>query len=308
MPSVTFVRRTKRRVADEVADVFGVFHPAIITEVKVTAGEGRQVRGARHTINPELSARSPAAARTLDEEEPPVTDAVIVSTARSPIGRAFKGSLKDMRPDDLSVQMIAAALAKIPALNPARHRGPLLGVRRAVGQAGRQHGPRHRRARGLRPPAGLDRQPLLRFVGADDPDGLPRDQGRRGRRLPLRWVECVSQYGVRPAPVAADANDQNPLFAGDRARSEVMARPNEVWTDPRELGIIPDVYLSMGQTAENVATSRGISRARQDEWGVAVAEPRRGRDRHGFFAKRHHPGDAARRHGGGRPTTGRARA
>ena len=48
-----------------------------------------------------------------------MTDAVIVSTARSPIGRAFKGSLKDLRPDDLSAQMIAAALAKIPALDPA---------------------------------------------------------------------------------------------------------------------------------------------------------------------------------------------
>ncbi|MFI5075179.1 MAG: acetyl-CoA C-acyltransferase, partial [Actinomycetales bacterium] len=47
-----------------------------------------------------------------------MTEAVIVSTARTPIGRAFKGSLKEMRPDDLSVQVIAAALAKIPALDP----------------------------------------------------------------------------------------------------------------------------------------------------------------------------------------------
>ena len=49
-------------------------------------------------------------------------EAVIVSTARSPIGRAFKGSLKDMRPDDLAVQMVQAALAKVPELDPARHR------------------------------------------------------------------------------------------------------------------------------------------------------------------------------------------
>ena len=47
-----------------------------------------------------------------------MTEAVIVSTARTPIGRAFKGSLKEMRPDDLSVQVIRAALAKIPALDP----------------------------------------------------------------------------------------------------------------------------------------------------------------------------------------------
>ena len=47
-----------------------------------------------------------------------MTEAVIVSTARTPIGRAFKGSLKEIRPDDLSVQVISAALAKIPELDP----------------------------------------------------------------------------------------------------------------------------------------------------------------------------------------------
>src|SRR5258708_25349132 len=45
-------------------------------------------------------------------------EAVIVSTARSPIGRAMKGSLVSMRPDDLAVQMVRAALYKVPALNP----------------------------------------------------------------------------------------------------------------------------------------------------------------------------------------------
>ena len=45
-------------------------------------------------------------------------DAVIVSTARSPIGRAMKGSLVSMRPDDLTAQMVRAALDKVPALNP----------------------------------------------------------------------------------------------------------------------------------------------------------------------------------------------
>lgn len=47
-----------------------------------------------------------------------MTEAVIVATARSPIGRAFKGSLKEMRPDDLAVQMLQAALAKVPELDP----------------------------------------------------------------------------------------------------------------------------------------------------------------------------------------------
>src|ERR687892_374481 len=47
-----------------------------------------------------------------------MTEAVIVSTARSPIGRAAKGSLVNMRPDDLAAQMVRAALDKVPALDP----------------------------------------------------------------------------------------------------------------------------------------------------------------------------------------------
>ena len=49
-------------------------------------------------------------------------EAVIVATARSPIGRAFKGSLTTIRPDELVRQMVAAALAKVPAAGPRRHR------------------------------------------------------------------------------------------------------------------------------------------------------------------------------------------
>ena len=58
-------------------------------------------------------------------------EAVIVSTARSPIGRAVKGSLATMRPDDLAAQMVRAALDKVPALDPQRHRRPDDGLRRS---------------------------------------------------------------------------------------------------------------------------------------------------------------------------------
>ena len=47
-----------------------------------------------------------------------MTEAVIVATARTPIGRAFKGSLKDLRPDDLSEQVVRGLLEKLPALDP----------------------------------------------------------------------------------------------------------------------------------------------------------------------------------------------
>ena len=60
-----------------------------------------------------------------------MTEAVIVSTARSPIGRAGKGSLVDMRPDDLAVQMVRAALDRVACARPARDRRPDHGLRAA---------------------------------------------------------------------------------------------------------------------------------------------------------------------------------
>jgi acetyl-CoA C-acetyltransferase len=81
-------------------------------------------------------------------------------------------------------------------------------------------------------------------------------------------VEAVSRYQNFAGAGGGDQSVKNPLFAEAMARTEETARTNATWTDPREHGQLPDVYIAMGQTAENVATSLGISRARQDEWGV----------------------------------------
>ena len=113
-------------------------------------------------------------------------EAVIVATARSPIGRAFKGSLKDLRPDDLTATIVRAALDKVPAARPDRHRRPDARLRPARRRAGLQHGPRRQRPARHGPPARDDDHPLLLVVAADHPHGDARDQGRRGRRLHLR--------------------------------------------------------------------------------------------------------------------------
>src|ERR687893_3336960 len=63
-------------------------------------------------------------------------EAVIVSTARSPIGRAAKGSLVDMRPDDLAAQMVRAALDKVPALDPRDIDDLMMGCGQPAGEAG----------------------------------------------------------------------------------------------------------------------------------------------------------------------------
>ena len=81
-------------------------------------------------------------------------------------------------------------------------------------------------------------------------------------------VECVSHYPAFSGAGAGREEFLNPAFDEARARTEATAKTNETWHDPRVDGQLPDVYMSMGQTAENLATSRGISRADQDEFGV----------------------------------------
>src|SRR4029079_2143134 len=98
-------------------------------------------------------------------------------------------------------------------------------------------------------------------------------------------VECVSRYRDFAGAGGSDAGAKNPRFAAAEARSARMAADNSSWSDPRGLGLLPDIYLSMGQTAENVATSRGISRARQDEWGVASQNRAEKAIADGFFAR-----------------------
>src|SRR6476661_944721 len=63
-------------------------------------------------------------------------EAVIVATARSPIGRAVKGSLATMRPDDLATQMVRAALDKVPALDPRDIDDLMMGCAQPAGEAG----------------------------------------------------------------------------------------------------------------------------------------------------------------------------
>jgi len=80
-------------------------------------------------------------------------------------------------------------------------------------------------------------------------------------------VECVSRFGKGSSDGAPDT--KNPVFAEAEDRAGARAAGGaDVWHNPREDGQIPDIYIAMGQTAENVAQLRGISRAEQDEFGV----------------------------------------
>ena len=106
-------------------------------------------------------------------------EAVIVATARTPIGRAVKGSLKDMRPDDLTAFILDDVLNKIPQLDRSLVEDVIVGCGQPAGEAGYNVGP-HRRHHGRHARrAGRGREPLLLVVAADHPHGRPRDPGRR---------------------------------------------------------------------------------------------------------------------------------
>ena len=134
---------------------------------------------------------------------PPMPEAVIVSAARSPIGRANKGSLKDLRPDDLTRHDRPGGAGQDPRARPERHRRPRSSAAACpAARRGNNMGRDRRGAARLRDPR-HDDHPLLLLVGADHPDGLPRDQGRRGRRVHLRRRRDglpLRQGHLRPPP------------------------------------------------------------------------------------------------------------
>jgi len=76
-------------------------------------------------------------------------------------------------------------------------------------------------------------------------------------------VETVSRFAKGSSDSHPDT--KNPVFADAQARSAATAGS---WTDPRDDGLLPDVYLAMGQTAENLALVKDISRQEMDEFAV----------------------------------------
>lgn len=193
-------------------------------------------------------------------------EAVIVSTARSPIGRAFKGSLKDIRPDDLTVQMVRAVLDKIPELDVADIEDLVLGCGQPGGESGFNLG------RVVAVLAGMDHVPgttINRYCSSSLQStrmAMHAIRAGEGDVFISAGVETVSRYVKGNSDGLPDT--KNPVFDQPRTRTEELAAGGQTWTDPRLKGHLPDAYIAMGQTAENVAQLRGISRQEQDEFGV----------------------------------------
>ncbi|MGH3581652.1 MAG: acetyl-CoA C-acetyltransferase [Mycobacterium sp.] len=210
-------------------------------------------------------------------------EAVIVATARSPIGRAVKGSLATMRPDDLATQMVRAVLDKVPSLDPRDIDDLMMGSAQPAGEAG------YNIARAVAVELGYDFLPgttVNRYCSSSlrtTRMAFHAIKAGEGDVFISAGVETVSRFGVGAADGAP--NSKNALFDEAQARTVTQAEGDITWHDPREDGLIPDVYIAMGQTAENVATYTGISREDQDHWGVRSQNRAEEAIKSGFFER-----------------------
>jgi acetyl-CoA C-acetyltransferase len=211
-------------------------------------------------------------------------EAVIVSTARSPIGRAFKGSLVSMRPDDLATQMVRAALDKVPALDPRDIVDLMMGCGQPAGESG------FNIARVVAVELGYDFLPgvtVNRYCSSSLQTtrmAFHAIKAGEGDAFISAGVETVSRFASGNADSWPDT--RNPLFNEARERADAAKEAGATaWTDPRDSDELPDVYIAMGETAENVALYTGISREDQDRWGVRSQNRAEEAIKSGFFAR-----------------------
>jgi acetyl-CoA C-acetyltransferase len=193
-------------------------------------------------------------------------EAVIVSAARSPIGRANKGSLKDLRPDELAATIVRTALDQVPALDPHTVDDLYLGCGLPGGQQGFNMG------RVVNVINDMDDVPgatITRYCASSVQTtrmAFHAIKAGEGDVFISAGVEMVSSFATGTSDHWP--NTQNPRFGDAVARTAKTAEGGQDWHDPREDGTVPDVYIAMGQTAENVARLRGLTRQELDEFGV----------------------------------------
>lgn len=190
-----------------------------------------------------------------------MTEAVIVATARSPIGRANKGSLVSLRPDDMSAQIVGALMAKVPQVRSADVDDLMMGIGQPAGEGG------FNIARIVASLAGLDDVPgvtVNRYCSSSLQTirmAFHAIKAGEGDCFIAAGVETVSRYANGASDVAP-----NPIFKEPGERTKARSQGGQgSWTPPVGL---PDMYIAMGQTAENVVELEGVSREAMDRFGV----------------------------------------
>jgi acetyl-CoA C-acetyltransferase len=205
-------------------------------------------------------------------------EAVIVETARTPIGRAAKGSLVDARPDDLSAFIVKDLLSKVPDLDPDTVEDICWGIGQPGGEGGYNIG----RVIAVMNDMNVPGVTVNRYCSSSLQTirmAAHAIRAGEGDCFIAGGVETVSRYGNG----AADTGPHNETFAGAEART--ADRSQEGTAAWNAADGIPDIYIAMGQTAENVAQQLDISRERQDEFGVRSQNLAEAALNRGFFER-----------------------
>jgi acetyl-CoA C-acetyltransferase len=188
-------------------------------------------------------------------------EAVIVAATRSPIGRAFKGSLTDVRPDDLGAEIVKSLLSQVPQLDPAGIEDVICGNIAGAGEAGYNIG----RNVGLL--AGL-------------PDTVP---GHTVNRFCASSLQAIRQAFHAVKAGEGDAYLCAGIESTSRTSGAMVPGPNPLLdgTHPP----FPNVYIPMGMTAENVAERFGVSRQDMDEFAKLSQDRAVAAQEHGVFER-----------------------
>jgi len=205
-----------------------------------------------------------------------MTEAVIVATARSPIGRAAKGSLVDLRPDDMSAQIVRALMEKVPQVSGDDVEDLIMGCGQPAGEAGFNIG------RATAVLAGLEQVPgvtVNRYCSSSLQTirmAAHAIKSGEGDCFIAAGVEAVSRYGNGASDTAP-----NSIFTDAGGRTAERSQGGApTWTPSEGL---PDLYIAMGQTAENVVQSEGVTREEMDEWGARSQQRAVANVENGFF-------------------------
>jgi acetyl-CoA C-acetyltransferase len=207
---------------------------------------------------------------------------VIVATARTPIGRAFKGSLVNERADDMAAFIVDAVLNKVPELDRTTVDDLMLGCGLPGGEQGFNMG------RVVAVLAGMPDVPgctITRYCSSSLQTmrmAAHAIKAGEGDVFVAAGVEAVSRFMVGGSSDHTP-NTQNPKFAEPHERSVARAGGDQGdWTPPAGL---PDIYIDMGETAENVAELENVSREEMDEFALLSQQRCGAAIERGFFER-----------------------
>ena len=210
-----------------------------------------------------------------------MAEAVIVAATRSPIGRASKGTMTELRPDDLAAAMVEAALAQVPELAPHEFDDLIIGCAQPAGEQGYNLGRVVAILAGLPGVPGMTINRYCSSSLASIRIAAHAIKAGEGTAFIAAGVETVSRYGIGRSDGAPGSH--NPKFASAESRTNDRLLGDVAAWSP--ITGLPDIYIAMGQTAENVAELENVSREDMDYW-AALSQQRAGAAQEsGFFAR-----------------------